>query len=1085
MSDHPSSKDTLRIQVFGGPRLFYGREEAHLSPNQAVLLGMLYGTAEPRLARTTVLSRLWPDESKPRARRRLNQLLYSLKKQVPDPTPFIAKGDELVQCSPPFLSDLAEFESALEQRAFLTCAKLVERQFLGMLEESLPRELEDWIASRQLELQRLLRRGAERQWKECEQAGEWEHACEAVEALQTLDPFNEDLLRMEMEARAKWGFSWEAEAVFSDFSEQMEEAEGNPWTPSEKTQALLEEIRRLVADSGNLRSPKARRTQPEPPLLGREDEKAHLRNTLRKTPHQSLQGIVLSGEAGIGKTRLILEALAELQLEGKQIFHGGAAELEKMIPLNPLIEVFRSEQTGQVLRTLAEPWRTVLFGVMPGHYPGKGPIPEAPQIQPGSVPRRLYEAFHQLLLALTAQDPVVLVLEDLQWADETTLSVLEFLIRRWDRGNLQFLISTRSEEIRRNPVLAGFLENLHSDENFLEITLEDLDPESSGALIQHLSQRPLDATHVSHLRSLAGGNPFFLIELTLEFLAGRLDPGVRPQEILSIPLSIRQVLRRRLSQLSEDADLALGTLAVFGKPLDMPGLSRIGRLPGSKCLSGLDQLEEFRLVEWLGGEVSVPHELIRQTVYQDMGDSRRSWLHERVARHLLRTRENPPPDELAVHFHHSPAKVEAKHYATEAALRAEASGAVAEALHFLRIAREYSEEPREITDLIGKMGHLNYLHQSLDEAAPLLELAAQRFRREGREGEALEAEIERIDCLAEMGRLPHGECLEELQRAKGAAQDSERWRSFHNALDVEAHLFDSRGDLAGVRGVVDQARVFAEKGKPGAQSKAQTIMALNIYFGSHTAALKAAREAVSIAKTTADNDLAVTALNRLILVLHYQGKLHTPEGRSAQKEAEMRLVTCGDLSLKFYVRLNMAVWHLEIGELPQALAAFDAVRKVVHGIKARRPQTMLKLNLGELGLLSFDFSAARQSYGNAEESLTPASPHFYKVLINAGLGLCALHEGDLGEARRRESELPTQQGFWTFDPTIVTTFRARMLLRRRDSEGAVALIERVREDIRDRFVPAWLRLTLEQCRTQKRNNLLRTIENVKKGTGFR
>ena len=224
MSNHPSSQDTLLIQVFGGPRLFYGQEEVHLSPNQAAFLGMLFGAGEPRLARTAILAHLWPEESTPRARKRLSQLLYSLKKQVRDPTPFIAKGDELVRFSPPFSSDLDEFESALEQRAFPTCAKLVERRFLGLLEGSLTRELEDWIDTRRMELQRLLRRGAERQWNECEQAGRWEHACEAVEALQILDPFNEDLLRMGMEARAKMGFAWEAEGVFSDFSEQMAEA---------------------------------------------------------------------------------------------------------------------------------------------------------------------------------------------------------------------------------------------------------------------------------------------------------------------------------------------------------------------------------------------------------------------------------------------------------------------------------------------------------------------------------------------------------------------------------------------------------------------------------------------------------------------------------------------------------------------------------------------------------------------------------------------------------------------------------------------------------------------------------------------
>jgi DNA-binding SARP family transcriptional activator/anti-anti-sigma regulatory factor len=1058
----------LRIQVFGGPRLFYGREEAHLSPSQAALLGMLFGSPKPNLPRTTALAHLWPAENPQKARRCLNQLLYSLKKKVPGPPPFTTRGDELLRFSPPFSSDFAEFESALEQHAFPTCAKLLEQEFLGGIEHSVTREMEDWVDTRRQELRRVLRRGAERRWIECERAGDWEEACEAAEALQTLDPTNEGLLRRVMEGRAKMGLPWEADAAFSDFSDRMSTADLGPWTPAADTQALLDEIRSLVSDQGKLPSTGTLQAQPNPPLLGREEEKGRLRKTLRKTPAQALHGILLSGEAGIGKTRLIREALTGFPLEGKRVLYGGAAELEQMIPLNPLIEVFRGDQAGQALRALEEPWRTVLFGVMPSHYLGEGPIPEAPQIQPGSVPRRLYEAFHQLLLALTAQGPLILALEDLQWADDTTLSVLEFLIRRWDQGNLQFLLSNRSEEVRRNPVLGQLLENLRLDENFLEINLGDLDAAASEALIQHLSPKPLDASELSYLRSLAGGNPFFLIELTLEFLAGRLDPGVKPQEILSIPLSIRQVLRRRLSQLSQDAERALGTLTVFGRPLDIPGLARIGRLPGSKCLAGLDQLHQFRLVTSLGSEFTVPHELIRQTVYQDLGESRKLWLHERVARYLLRTRENPPPDELAVHFHRASAKPEAKHYSTEAANRAEASGAVAEALRFLRIAREYSEEPGEVTDLIGRMGHLNYLHQNLDEATPLLELASQRFRREGREGKALEAEIERIDCLAETGRLPHGDCLEELQRVKSAATVSGRWRTFHKALDVEAHLFDSKGDLKGVRTVLEQAQVNANKGDLEARCKAQTIIALNIYFGSPTGALAAARKAVEIANTTSDNDLALTALNRLILVLHYQGRLQTPEGQSTLADAEKRLLTCGDLSLRFNVRLNMAVWHLEIGQLPQALMAFETVRKVVHGIRVRRPQIMLQLNLGELGLLSFDVPFAKRSYANAEDLLTPTSPPFFRVLINAGLGLCALHEGNLGEARRREAEIPTQLGFWTFDPTTVTTFRAKMLLKRRDLGGAVALLDSVRAEIRERFIPAWLRLTLEQCRILKR-----------------
>ena len=202
---------------------------------------------------------------------------------------------------------------------------------------------------------------------------------------------------------------------------------------------------------------------------------------------------MVSGEAGIGKTRLINEALHGLPIDGQRVFSAQSAELERLIPLNPLIEALGGPKVGDVLRKLEEPWRTVLYGVMPGHFPGDGPIPEAPHIQPGSVPRRLFEAFYQLLLSLVDEGPVTLVLEDLQWADDTTLSVLDFLVRRWDHGQLQLLVSARAEEIRKNPALGRFLENFRVQVDFHEIPLPELEPPDSEALIRHLAPPIPDA----------------------------------------------------------------------------------------------------------------------------------------------------------------------------------------------------------------------------------------------------------------------------------------------------------------------------------------------------------------------------------------------------------------------------------------------------------------------------------------------------------------------------------------------------------------------------------------------------------------
>jgi tetratricopeptide (TPR) repeat protein len=323
--------------------------------------------------------------------------------------------------------------------------------------------------------------------------------------------------------------------------------------------------------------------------------------------------------------------------------------------------------------------------------------------------------------------------------------------------------------------------------------------------------------------------------------------------------------------------------------------------------------------------------------------------------------------------------------------------------------------------------------------------------------------------------------MEELQLVKEEAHSAEYWEVFHDALDVEAHQFDRWGNLLGVRSVLRQAEENLDRGTAEARCKARATVALNIYFGSPEKGLQFARNSVDLALGTSKNDLILYALNRLILVLHYQGLLQTQEGRRALAEAESRLGTCGDLILKFHIQLNPAVWHLEIGELDAARNAFEGLFSLVEGPKARDAQARLLLNLGELELVAHDFAKAERVFRTAAEISTPHSPHFFKTLASAGLGLCGLQTGKLSEARKWEEELPELPEFWTFDPTVVVTFKARMLLKRRDPERALDLICRTRNRVRERLVPAWLRLTMEEARICRSFKSARASSLVEEG----
>ena len=142
---------------------------------------------------------------------------------------------------------------------------------------------------------------------------------------------------------------------------------------------------------------------------------------------------------------------------------------------------------------------------------------------------------------------------------------------------------------------------------------------------------------------------------------------------------------------------------------------------------------------------------------------------------------------------------------------------------------------------------------------------------------------------------------------------------------------------------------------------------------------------------------------------------------------------------------------------------------------------MLHLNLGELGLAKHDFGLARSSYERAKELITKSSPHYFEDLATGGLGLCHLMEGDLTTARKCETSITLLPDFWSFDPTILTIFRARMSLKRQDLGRAWKVLQQARDNVKGRLVPAWLRLEegLEVAETIGVADFVRRFQGLK------
>ena len=373
MTDINPETARFRMLLFGGPQLMVGDDPCPLSPLQTGFLGFLYGNDRDGLDREEIISLLWPEDDPQKARKRLNQLLYSIKKKTAAPTPFECRGTRILRSGARTSSDLDSYLVNLRASRLSECAEMLARGFLRRCDGQVSRPFSSWIEARDRELRSVLGTKLRERLTRCESTAEWAGAKEAAEAIFVLEPLDEGALGALMKARARVSGPSDAEAAFAEFAARREAALDSAWAPREETLLLLTRIRSEPGSIAPDTPPDPHVDQSEPRLVGRDSERTLLRRTLSNPPHQTLRGILVTGDAGIGKTRLIRESVFGLSLEGQTVFFGQQAELEQFIPLNPLIEAFRDPRIEEILPQLDEPWRAVLYGVMPSHFRGLVP----------------------------------------------------------------------------------------------------------------------------------------------------------------------------------------------------------------------------------------------------------------------------------------------------------------------------------------------------------------------------------------------------------------------------------------------------------------------------------------------------------------------------------------------------------------------------------------------------------------------------------------------------------------------------------------------------------------------------------------
>ncbi len=487
------------------------------------------------------------------------------------------------------------------------------------------------------------------------------------------------------------------------------------------------------------------------PYVGREAERAELVRRLDQACDGNGSLVLIGGEPGVGKTRLTEEAGAGAAAKGARVLVGRCYEIEGAPPYVPFVEILDQALTDapspEAFRALLGDDAPEVAKLLPRLRRLFPNIPPPLELPPEQERYFLFNSLRDVFARAAAERPLFLVLDDLHWADEGTLLLVEHLAERISRLAIVAVGTYRDTEVTPDHRLARPLDALLRQRRAHPMSLKRLSEDGVAALLRALSGQEPPPSLVAAVHAETQGNPFFTEEV-FKHLAeeGRLygeDGAFRPEVTfgaLDVPESLRLVLGRRIERLGENGRRALAAAAVVGRAFTYELLEALGELPADALLDALDEAERARLVAPLSdapgeGRLLFSHELIRQTLLAGLSQPRRRRLHLLVADTLERLHPDTLDEQASEIAHHltqaGPAadRLRLLTYLTLAGRQAMRTAGYEDALrHFEQaVAMADLAEPVERAHLFAQRGLARRSLGRLEDALPDWDMALRHY----------------------------------------------------------------------------------------------------------------------------------------------------------------------------------------------------------------------------------------------------------------------------------------------------------------------------------------------------------------------
>lgn len=568
-------------------------------------------------------------------------------------------------------------------------------------------------------------------------------------------------------------------------------------------------------------------------LIGRAAESKQLEqvwNAVQSSPSQVLTHLVLlSGEPGVGKTRLAEYLMDRARRKGAVVLRGGCYEFEATTPYLPFVEMLRDWvplQDPQTLRDLLGETAPEIAKLAPAIEAKLGAQPPSPTLSPSEDRLRLFDSLARLFQRLAVERGLLLFLDDLHWADQGTLNLLHYILRRLQQERVLVLAAYREVELARTHPLATALVEWNREHLATRVALKRLGPNDTAALLAALfGQESVSAEFGALVYRETEGNPFFIEEVIKALIEQgeiyREGESWQRKEMsdLVLPQSIKEAIGRRLNRLSEATVQVLHTAAALGKVFSFRELSAVmdgGAAQEDALLDALDEASDAQLLRAERDDhFAFTHDKIREVLYEELNAIRRRRLHQRIADGLYKLMQSSAAGydgrvhaaDLAYHFALAGDWENARRFSLHAAEQAQVVFAYDEALQHLDRAREAAEalsEGDQLVEIAERRGDIQRLRGATPEALASYQQAlagtdvrARRAALNSKIGDIyisvgdergapyLQAALDELDpaaqtnelaqTLAQFGRrhhyrTEHTQAIEYLQRARALAE---------------------------------------------------------------------------------------------------------------------------------------------------------------------------------------------------------------------------------------------------------------------------------------------------------------------------